>query len=167
MSATPELKTISNTSPLLYLHQIAQLDLLPALYSRLLVPRAVERELSAGQALGIDVPHIQTLGWIEIAEPANPALIPHTTDLGQGEAEAIALGVQHPGSLLILDDRLGRQIANLYSLRYTGTLGVLIKAKQRGLLSTIKPALQQLRERGFWLSEAIIAQALALAGEPE
>jgi predicted nucleic acid-binding protein len=79
--------------------------------------------------------------------------------------EVIAAGIQHPNSLLILNDSLGRRIANLYQLRYTGTLGVLVKAKQAGYLSAISPIIHHLRYQGMWLSDQVVNSALQLARE--
>jgi uncharacterized protein len=82
-----------------------------------------------------------------------------------GEAEVIALGIQSPESLLILDDSLGRRIADLYQLKYTGTLGVLIKAKALGHLDAIAPIIDQFRSQGMWLTDKIISDILRSAGE--
>jgi uncharacterized protein len=67
--------------------------------------------------------------------------------------------------LLILDDSLGRRIADLYQLKYTGTLGVLIKAKKLGHLDAIAPIINQLRTQGMWLTDKIIGDILQSAGE--
>jgi uncharacterized protein len=103
--------------------------------------------------------------WIQVVHISSPVLVPNVTDLGQGEAEVIALGIQSPESLLILDDSLGRRIADLYQLKYTGTLGVLIKAKKLGHLDAIAPIINQLRTQGMWLTDKIIGDMLRLAGE--
>ena len=84
---------------------------------------------------------------------------------GQGEAEVIALGLENPGSLLIFDDQLARRIANLYGLKYTGTLGVLVKAKQLGYLPAVAPVIAMLRSQGMWLTDKIIDDVLRLCGE--
>lgn len=68
----------------------------------------------------------------------------------------IALDLSIPDSLLVLDDQLGRRVTDLCELRYTGTLGVLIKAKQAGYLNSIAAAIAQLQIKGMWLSEVII-----------
>lgn len=86
-------------------------------------------------------------------------------DLGPGEAEILALGLENPGSLLVLDDRLGRRVAHLNSLTYTGTVGVLVKAKQAGHVKAICPLIQQLRAAGLWLSDDLVAMLLDQANE--
>ena len=87
------------------------------------------------------------------------------TDLGPGEAEVIALGLQRPESRLILDDRLARRIARLHNLQVTGTIGVIVKAKQAGLLPAVSPVIIALREAGLWLSDALVVEVLRQAGE--
>ncbi|MEM9216030.1 MAG: DUF3368 domain-containing protein [Cyanobacteria bacterium P01_F01_bin.150] len=164
MSSTPD-TVISNTSPLLYLYQVGQLNLLPKLYGTVIAPDAVNQEPSVGQKTGVDVPDLSRLDWLQIQAISSPPTIPNVIDLGRGEAEVIALGLTNTNSLLILDDQLGRRIAKLYKLRYTGTLGVLIKAKQTGYVETIAPIITQLQHQGMWLAETVIQAALNLAGE--
>ncbi len=161
----PERLVIANTSPLLYLRQVGRLELLRALYGVITVPPAVRAELEAGAKAGILVPDIATLPWIEEKAVQSRALIPAIVDLGSGEAEVIALGLEHPGSLLILDDLLARRVAALNHLLFTGTLGVLIKAKQAGHLESVRPVIESLRAAGHWLGDALVATVLVQAGE--
>ncbi|MBD2014550.1 DUF3368 domain-containing protein [Microcoleus sp. FACHB-53] len=67
--------------------------------------------------------------------------------------------------MLILNHRLAQRIADLYRLKYTGTLGVLVKAKQSGYLSTVAPVINMLRSKGMWLTDKIISDVLRLSGE--
>ena len=90
----PEQLTICNTSPLLYLHQINKLDLLRQLYQVVWFPPAVEAELDAGAEMGINVPRLSLYPWLNKASLASDASIPLVTDLGRGEAEVIALGLE-------------------------------------------------------------------------
>jgi predicted nucleic acid-binding protein len=129
MSTTLKTLVIVNTSPLLYLHQVGCLELLQQLYGTITVPPAIPQELEIGKLQGVDVPEVNSIEWIQTRPVASATLIPAVIDLGQGEAEVIALGLENPDSLLIFDDSLARRIADLYGLRYTGTLGVLVKAK--------------------------------------
>lgn len=160
----PESPAIINTSPLFYLHQVHQLEILLKLYGQIITPVAVEQELAVGKSTSIDVPDLSHLDWLRV-KAVNPVAVPNVIDLGRGEAEVIALGLEKPDSLLILDDQLGRKIAKFYELRYTGTLGVLIKAKQAGYLEAISPVITSLKNKGMWLTEEIVMTALKLAGE--
>src|SRR5262245_4261079 len=108
MSTTPESVVIVNTSPLLYLYQISGLHLLQQLYRAVTIPLAVQEELETGKRRGIDVPDVGSLSWICLRPVSSAALVPAVVDLGRGEAEVLALGLEITGSLLILDDQLAR-----------------------------------------------------------
>ncbi|MDM3846641.1 MAG: DUF3368 domain-containing protein [Aphanizomenon gracile PMC649.10] len=161
----PNSPVVVNTSPLLYLYQVGCLELLQNLYTRILTPPAVIQELAVGKNQGINVPDINAIEWISITPVKSISLIPAVIDLGQGEAEVLALGLENPGSLLIFDDQLARRMANIYKLKYTGTLGVLVKAKKLGYLSSVASVITMLREQGMWLTDNIINDVLRLAGE--
>jgi predicted nucleic acid-binding protein len=85
--------------------------------------------------------------------------------LPSGEAEVLALGCEKKDSLLILDDALARKIAKLQSLKYTGTIGILLKAKERKYIKEIAPILKKLKEVNFYLSNEFIKKILKIAGE--
>ena len=160
-----ETLTISNTSPLLYLNLIDRLTLLPQLYTEVLIPPAVEAELKAGAERAVRVPSVREIPWLRVQPLASELLIPLVMDLGRGEAEVIALGLEYADSRLILDDILARRIARSRKLQVTGTVGVIIKAKQEGLLPAVLPVLHILREAGLWLSDALIAEVGRQTGE--
>lgn len=85
--------------------------------------------------------------------------------LGPGEQAALALALLSPGSLVLLDDAAGRTAARRLGVSVTGTLGVLLLGKQRGLVAAIEPAVAGLARRGFRLTSAVRARVLELAGE--
>src|SRR3954468_16179198 len=161
----PDREVISNTSPLLYLHQVNQLGLLERLYGRIRIPAAVRDELRAGVQRGIDTPDLEKHHWIGVENLRDTTLLPIVVDLGAGEAEAIALALSFSESLLILDDGLGRRIAHLNRLTVTGTLGVLVKAKQAGLLPTVAPVIEALQHTTMYLGRELISAILRQAGE--
>ena len=156
---------LCNTSPLLYLNLVGQLSILPALYQEITIPTAVREELLIGQKKGVQIPDIDNLPWLKVVAVHDRTLIPYITDLGAGEAELIGLGRQYPQSLLILDDTLGRHLASLNNLTFTGTVGVVIKAKQEGLIPAVKPIVLELQEQGLWLSDDLIKLILRQAKE--
>lgn len=161
----PERLVIANTSPLLYLHLAGHLEILQQLYQRVVIPPAVAAELAAGRQAGIEVPEPETFPWITVQPVQSSALIPAILDLGFGEAEVIALGLEHPGSPLIIDDRLARRMASVNELTCTGTLGVLVKAKQAGYLRAVSRVIQRMQSSGIWLSADLVAMVLGQAGE--
>ena len=159
----PEL--ISDTSPIQYLSQAGSLDLLPKLYGSVGIPQAVAHEIKVGRDSGVALPDLAELDWIHILRAPHLGVLPLAVDLGRGEREVLALGVERPRSLLLLDDRLGRHFARLLELRFTGTLGILLKAKEAGYLDRVQPKLDQLQRLGFWLDSATKAFVLEIAGE--
>jgi predicted nucleic acid-binding protein len=86
-------------------------------------------------------------------------------DLGAGENEVLALGMQVPGAVLILDERLGRLHAKALNLTYTGTLGILLRAKVEQRIPRIEPLVERLGRLGFRLSTKTRAALLRQAGE--
>ncbi len=156
---------ISNTSPLYYLHRLGRLDLLRKLYGRVMVPEAVIAELRVGREQGEDAPDLAGLDWIEVRPVRVPQLIALITDFGPGEAEVLALALENPGSLVVLDDRLARAVAKGRGLTVTGTAGVLLRAKREGALPAVAPLISELTRLGFRLAPTAAQAILALAGE--
>jgi predicted nucleic acid-binding protein len=158
-------EAISNTSPLLYLYRIGALDWLSRLFSTVWVPSAVARELQEGQRQGYDVPNPSDHAWLQIIEPRSVPSEWLTLDLGAGELATLALALENPGRVVLLDDRLARRIAQAAGLTVWGTLKVLLEAKSRGLTESIEPFVNRLEDSGMWISEDIRQRVLALADE--
>ncbi|HMO26661.1 MAG TPA: DUF3368 domain-containing protein [Tepidisphaeraceae bacterium] len=160
---------IVNASPLILLGKIDRLDLLQAIASQLIVPAAVALEVRAGPA------HDRARTWLEAQRSVGPRIEANVTvppevvawDLGAGESAVIGLALARPGCVCVLDDRAARHCAAVFELPVIGTLGVLVKAKRAGLISELRPMLDQLTNAGSLLSDAVVARALALAGEGE
>lgn len=158
-------EVICNTSVIQYLHQLGLLHLLRDLYGIVIVPEAVAREIAAGQEQGVNLPDLTASPWIHL----EPVTIPvaATGDLGGGELAVITLAGARPGSVVVLDDGLARRYARLAGIRFTGTCGVLLRAKERGLVPAIAPLLGQLGSLGFRLDAGTRTSLLKLAGESE
>ena len=91
--------------------------------------------------------------------------MPTAADLGAGEKEVLALGLEVSNALVILDERLGRSYAEALKLTLTGTLGILLRAKVEGRIPRIEPLLTHLDHLGFRLSAKTRVAVLRLAGE--
>jgi hypothetical protein len=158
-------EVVCNTTPLQYLHQADVLWILPALYGKILIPRAVADEIGAGLNARVHLPDITSLDWIEVREvQCTPWPVPR--DIHRGEAEVIALAGSLAESKLILDDLAARKHARLLGLKFTGSLGVLLQAKKIGLLDAIMPIVERMTLAGFRISEAARKEFKDLAGEP-
>ncbi len=154
---------ISNTSPLLYLYRIGEIDLLQRLYGHICVSRQVAQELAAGVD---NVPSVASYDWIEVCDIPIPSALKMVPDLGPGEAGAIALALEsRQPVLLLIDDRLARQIAALHQIRFSGTAGVLMKGKERGCIKSVKPLLEKLVKSGFNLRKEHMNDICAIVGE--
>lgn len=158
---------VSNTSPITNLAAVGQLDLLRQLYENILIPQAVYEELTSGGGQQPGATEVQTFAWIETRAVKDRALVAALRgELDEGEAEAIALAKELAADLLLLDERRGRTVASRLALRFVGVLGTLIEAKQRGLLLTVKPVLDDLvTKAGFWVSPQLYTRILQVAGE--
>jgi predicted nucleic acid-binding protein len=155
---------ISDTGPLSYLHKLGRLDLLRDLFGRILVPPAVVAELAVGHRRGKDLPDVAALAWIELRAPPAGSLA-GIDGLGAGETEGIALARALPAAVLVVDDGEARRAALGFGLRVTGTVGVLILAKERHLIELVAPELDRLSTFGFRLAPPIRLAALQRAGE--
>ena len=158
-------EVICNTSPLQYLHQIGQLDLLPKLVEAIIVPTAVVDELAEGRRQSVDVPTPQTLPWIDVRAPSSRQVVRLVADLGPGETEVLLLALESADPVVILDDALARQHAEVLGIRLTGTLGILLDAKQRGLVASVTLLIDDLQRLGFRLSPQTRRVVLRRAGE--
>ena len=156
---------ICNTSPLQYLHQADLLHLLPSLFGSVTVPPAVVADLDRGRRRGVSLPEIGNLPWLSVRSVRNRRLLPLVTGLGLGEKEVLALGLESSDPLLVLDDRHARRHAVTAGLEITGTLGILLLAKERGLLDAVQPAVERLQALRFRLSVSVHHKVLALASE--
>lgn len=158
-------EVICNLSPLQYLHQIGCLELLHELAGTVKVPSAVCLELEAGLERGVELPNVREIPWIKIVDAVSAPALPLAADLGPGESAVLALALETTGSVVVLDDGLGRRVAELLGIRLTGTLGILISAKKKGLISSVAPTLSNLADLGFRLSPATRNVVLKFAGE--
>jgi len=125
------LKAISNTSPLLYLYRIGGIQWLLRLFSEIWVPEAVKNELQEGQRKGYDVPNLDDYLWLNIVNPKSTPSEWLTLDLGTGEIAVMALALENPDKVVLLDDTLARRIAQAAGLQIWGTLKILLEAKSQ------------------------------------
>ena len=158
---------VSDTSPFINLAALDRLTLLRDLYDRILVPQAVSDEIIASAVLRPGATEAGDLGWASTRQVSHHVLAASLRlELDEGEAEAIALAIELKADLLLLDERKGRMIASRLGLRVTGLLGVLIEAKQRGLIAEVKPLMDSLIVKaGFWIGQVLYDRVLKVAGE--
>lgn len=157
---------VLDTNPLITLARIGSLGLLRQMANQIVIPDAVYVE-SVSQARGRPGSiEIAQADWIIRRQAENQAHVMRLRNrVGRGEAEAIVLAQQIRADAVVLDDATARQIAEQEGCRVIGLLGLLIDGKRRGLLSTVKPLLDAMREDGFFVGDALYAEILRQAGE--
>ncbi len=160
---------VSNTSPLSNLSAIGHIELLAQIYGRITIPTAVANELASAAPEDLGVREVPNLAWIEIRPVANQSLVEHLVSDRQihiGEAEAIALAVELNADRLIIDERLGRREANRLGIPIVGILGILVAAKNRGLISAVRPLMDELiAQADFRVAPQLYTEILVMAGE--
>jgi len=153
---------VSNASPLINLARIGQLDLLRRLRGNILIPEAVRYEVVEKGAGQPGAREVATADWISVRTVSNTALV-HALqqELDQGEAEAIVLAIEVSAEWLLMDERIGRDVARHMGVHPIGVVGLLVEAKQRGLIAMVRPILDALRDQaGFRLSEELYRRVL-------
>ncbi|HQQ11857.1 MAG TPA: DUF3368 domain-containing protein [Bacteroidales bacterium] len=157
-------KVVSNTTPLISLLKLSKLELLKELYKEISIPFAVFQEIEAGRNKAF-YQDLSTITWIKIREIKDKKALKYFLELDTGEAEAIVLANEIGADLIILDEKLGRFHAKHADLQVTGTIGILLKAKSTGLISAIKPLLQELIDKDVWISGTLMNEILQKANE--
>jgi predicted nucleic acid-binding protein len=159
---------ISDTSPLRALAHLGLLHLVPAIFDDVLIPPAVLHELEnpAGQSAPVQ---LEALKGVRVVVPVDLNRIRDLREiqgLDLGEAEALALAIQVGALEVLIDEYEGRRIARELGLATVGVLGLLVRAKQSGLLDSITPLIDRLKtEFNFFISEALRSEIIRRASE--
>lgn len=158
-------RPVVNASPLIYLSKGGFLDLLQLVGGEIIVPAVVASEiLKRGQA-DPTVQALEKCAWLTVVEtPPAPPII-QAWDLGPGESSVLAYAYATPEAVAILDDLAGRRCAEALNIPISGTLGLVLIAKRRGVIHASRPVLEKLRQSGMYLSDQTMNHALALIGE--
>lgn len=157
---------VINTGPLIAITAATgDLEILRGLYSRIVVPFEVCGEISAGGPTGFAVAEFQAATFL-VTQP-NPTTIGtflHNT-LDTGEASVIQTALDLGIATVCIDEAVGRRIARMNALSVTGSIGILLRAKQEGASISIRTALDNMRRHGIWLGKEVSDAAIGLAGE--
>jgi uncharacterized protein len=158
---------ISDTSPVSNLILIERLDILQKLFTEIIIPTAVDSEIRALKQFGKDLSEYETAEWIKIVTPTNLQKVHNLQiNLDEGEAQAIALALEMNCDLLLMDERIGTNIARQEGLQTVGLVGVLIKAKEEKIINEVGTILNDLKNiAGFWLGEKLEKKILEALGE--
>jgi hypothetical protein len=153
----------SNTTPFIALASIGKLDLLPQIFDKIHVAVSVIDECAEGGK--ILVPDLRSLTWIIPVVDEMSSILPILFELDRGEKQTIILAKKFGATKVLIDERLGRRIAEYLGLNVIGTLGVLAKAKSLGLISSFFEAAQSMRRQGIHYNEGLILRLAKHLGE--
>ena len=150
---------VSDTSVVTSLIHIGHLTLLQKLHGKVLIPRAVHQELVRS--------HQALPGFLEVREVFNREMVARLeAELDLGEAEAIVLAKEARADLLLIDEKLGRRVAVREGIRISGLMALLVDAKRRGLIGSIREIVGQLESKaGFRVSDAVKLESFREANE--
>lgn len=158
---------VSDTSPIINLARINKLDILHHSFGGIVIPRAVYEEITRFGPEEPGASEVEQCAWITVYAVANRPLVEALKlEIDPGEAEAIACAIEMNAERLLLDERLGRNVSQRLGVKCIGLLGLLIEAKNKGLVMMVKPLVDDLiAKAGFWISRRLYARVLSAAGE--
>ena len=151
-----ERNIVVNTTPLITITvATGSLEVLRRLYSRVIVPLEVEEEILAAGALAAGVAAFNTARWLERLSQYQslPTFLQNSLD--KGEASVIQAAFGHGIKKVCIDEKVGRRIARLSGLTVTGSIGVLVKARQQGYTLDVEAALSRLHAHGIWIGKEV------------
>ena len=158
-------KVIVNSTPIISLSKAGCLYLLKDLYGQVSIPTAVKEEVTRkNDSVKAE---LESSDWIHVepvADSASKSM--YKAKLHDGEVEVMILAQEHEGDhLVIIDDGPARRTADYLGLTLTGTIGVLIKAKGKGLINAVMPVIAKMEKQGIYFSDELKARVKRVAGE--
>jgi predicted nucleic acid-binding protein len=160
----PAKPVVVNSTPLVAFWSIGRLDVLRGLFREIMIPPAVRDEfLSTEKETRRKTLHDES--WIRVVALENQNRAAVYAGLDEGEAQVLVLAEEQNASLVLIDERKARRYAERLKLPLSGTLGVLLLAKEEGIIPSISPLLKAIQEAGLYLHEELVQQVLKMAGE--
>lgn len=158
-------KVIVNSTPLIALCGIGQLDILQKLYREIYIPTAVYQEVTTVEDSACI--QVMTAGrWIHVKQIQDVMEKKmYKAKLHAGEVEVMILAQEQNADLVVIDDNAAKKTAKYLGLTVTGTLGVLLKAKRQGIVEEIHPLLSKMKRNGFYIDPQLENMVVEQAGE--
>ena len=150
-------RIVLNTGPIIALGKIGAFDLIRRLPFDFITPTQVQTEITVGSALGYAV---AVPSWVKVVSINEPPSRLALLNLDAGEAAVIETALRLGISLVCIDELKGRRAASASGLNVLGSLGLLGKAKELGLIDSIRPFVQRAQEKGIYYDEGLVARFL-------
>jgi len=154
-----------DASPLILLSLTGHVELLRCAATRIVVPRAVEAEVSAHAEDRRTAETMEAMSWIEILGDAPPHPAVAAWDLGAGESAVLTMSLRAESAIAVIDDLAARRCAAAMGVPLVGTLGLLVRARRLGRIAAVRPVLAEIRAAGMYLSDDLVARTLRSIGE--
>lgn len=164
-------RIVSNTGPIIALMVTGKLSILQTMFDEVIIPHEVHQELLMGKTEKdfVNLMRITLYGeekWLKVQHlqtSLNPAL---RGMLDLGEASVVQLASDMKADFVLIDERKARKIArSMYGLNVVGTARILVEAKKKGILETVKDLIDEMRAAGYWIADNIVEQILKEVGE--
>ena len=153
----------SSTTPFIALSAIGQLDLLPHLFTRVRVVPEVIEECRAGGPVA--VPDLAALPWLQTV-PSSPDISSLALlELDKGEKHTIHTACKHKADLVIIDEKIGRNVAEYLGLSVIGSLGILLNAKRKGLIASFSQCVEEMQRYGLRYHPRLVERLKSECGE--
>ncbi len=151
---------VSDTTPIITLMKMGHLDILKHLYGKVLIPNAVYMELTGNEKFAAEASQVMYSDFLEVEEVDNKVavtILQEVSGLDAGESEAIVLANSRKADLLVMDEHKGRSVAKKMGLPITGTIGLLLKSFDEGMLTAgdIEECIEKLKETNVRISEGL------------
>jgi predicted nucleic acid-binding protein len=160
---------VVNASPLIHLARVSLLELLRGLgrSDEVIVPAIVLEEVRRGAAYDPTAGLVEAAvrDWLGVVPTPNPHPDINPARIDDGELAVLSVALVTPGSMVVLDDRAARREADRVGIPKTGTLRLLLEAKELGIIPSVRIPLEILRARGMRLADDVWREVLSLAGE--
>ena len=154
---------VSDSGPLIALSRLGMVPILHELFGEILIPEEVRREVvERGKGKpGSDI--IEKAEWVKVEEVEDLSVVILSQEIERGEAEAIILAKELNADLLLLDEKIPREIAKSLGLKVAGTVGLIYEALKRGIAQgDFEEIVLEMKRRGVWISEEIIEEVKRL-----
>ncbi len=158
-------RVVVNASPLICLFKSDLADLFPALFKDVAVPDAVIKEVMAKGAVDFPAQNLISNKWL--SRIGNVAIDPRVAswDLGDGESAVLSFALKNPEYFAVMDDREARRCAITLQCHCIGTLGIVLLAKKRGVISSVRETLWKIQNAGLWISKTLVNEICRSVGE--
>jgi predicted nucleic acid-binding protein len=154
---------VSDTTILSNLLKIGKIELLKDLFGEIILPESVYKEINSLISKRPELEFFKNQDWIQIKSIKNLDLLKKLlVELDDGEAEAICLANELNANKLLIDEKLGRAVAEKLNIEIIGTLGIIVEAKNKHLIESIEDVMIELKDIGFWIHESLYQKIIKL-----